>query len=191
LVELHALGVRDFGESRPQAIWERQSQLPSDVRWHLVGHWQTNKVRRTLPLVAMAHSIDRVGLAELVSIEAERVGRRLAVFIEVKLTDEDAKHGFLPDALREQYPRLVALPGLEVAGLMGMAAIAEEAEASRGAFASLRQLRDELRSFHPDGPTLEYLSMGMTQDFEIAIEEGATHVRVGSALFKGLEGSGG
>lgn len=189
LVELYGLGVREFAESRPQAIWERQPSLPADIRWHLVGHWQTNKVRRTLPLIATTHSIDRVSLAELVSIEAERVGRRLPVFLEVKLTDEAAKHGFLSDELREQFPLLATLAGLEVVGLMGMAAIAEEAEASRPAFASLRQLRDELRRRHPDGPALEFLSMGMTQDFEIAIEEGATHVRVGSALFEGLEGS--
>lgn len=188
LVHLYDLGVRDFAESRPQAIWDRGPLLPADVRWHLIGHWQTNKVRRTIPRIACAHSIDRIGLAEFVSVESQRLGRRLPVFIEVKLTDEVAKHGFAPESLMGDFPRLAAMPGLEVVGLMGMAAMAENAESARPAFAALRNLRDELKRRYPDGPSLDSLSMGMTQDFEVAIEEGATHVRIGSALFEGIEG---
>jgi pyridoxal phosphate enzyme (YggS family) len=185
--DLYALGLRDFGESRPQAIWERRPLLPSDVRWHLIGNWQTNKVRRTIPLIEAAHSIDRRPLAEAVSAEALRCGRRLPVMLEVKLASDERKHGFSPEDLREQYPLLLNLKGIDIVGLMTMAPWTSDVEVCRGVFRRLRLLRDELRDRVSEGPKLESLSMGMSNDFETAIEEGATHVRVGGLLFEGLE----
>lgn len=183
---LYEIGERDLAENRPQALWEKQPQLPADARWHLIGHLQTNKVRRTLPLVEMIHSVDSVSLAQCVSSEAVRIGRPAQVLLETNVTGEESKHGFSPDALRSSFGQLIALPGLQIAGLMTMARLEDEVEACRPAFAALRLLRDELRSKHAAGPRLDVLSMGMSRDFVVAIEEGATHVRIGSALFEGM-----
>jgi PLP dependent protein len=179
---LFELGVHDLAESRPQELWKKAEAIP-DARWHQVGHLQSNKVRRTLPLAALIHSIDRWELAEEISKEAVRQKLNVRGLVEVKLSSEEAKHGFDADELRRRWKELRALPGLTIDGLMGMAALDVDEEDCRSSFGSLRLLRDELHL--PDDP-LPILSMGMSDDFEIAIEEGATHIRVGSALFEGL-----
>lgn len=181
--QLYELGVRDVGENRPQSLWRKYVHLPHDLRWHLIGHLQTNKVRRTLPLVHSIHSVDRYPLAEVLSQESERAGRRLPVCIEVNISGEESKDGFSPATIVEQFREIRALPGIAVAGLMTMAPLEEEIERCRSTFSGLRALRDQLASERE----LPMLSMGMSRDFEIAIEEGATHVRVGSALFEGIE----
>lgn len=183
---LYDLGIRDFGESRPQVLWKKQPQLPDDVRWHLIGHLQTNKVRRTLPMIELLHSVDELHLAQVVSSEAQRIDRVVPCTIEVNLTQEEAKHGFAADALLRDFPSLLELPGLEISGLMTMARFEEDPERCRPTFADLRVLRDELQGKFPNAPKLSVLSMGMSNDFAVAVEEGATHVRVGSALFEGL-----
>lgn len=180
------LGRVELGESRPQALWQKAAAVAGPVRWHLIGHLQTNKVRRTLPLVSMIHSIDRLALAREVSIEAERIGRRVPATLEVNVTGEAAKHGFAPPEVVTAYPELCRLPGLDIVGLMTMARFEDEVEACRPTFAELRRLRDRLVGEHPQLGPLTVLSMGMSHDFEVAVEEGATHVRVGTALFEGL-----
>lgn len=177
------LGHLDLAESRPQELWKKAAEVAGDVRWHFVGHLQTNKVKRTLPLVSLIHSIDRMELAREVSIEAMKQGRVVRGLLEVKLTDEEAKHGFAPHEIRSLWMDLLQLPGIQIEGLMGMAALDADDEACRAAFRSLKSLRDILKT--PEHP-LPILSMGMSDDFEIAIEEGTTHVRIGSALFEGL-----
>ena len=179
------LGQRDLAESRPQELWKKAAEVTGDVCWHFVGHLQTNKVRRTLPLAAIIHSIDRWELAEEISKEAVRQKLNVRGLIEVKLTDEESKYGFDSDELRQRGADLHALAGLKIDGLMGMAALDADESGCRSAFQSLKSLRDSLKTAdHP----LPILSMGMSDDFEIAVEEGATHVRVGSALFDGLIG---
>lgn len=177
------LGHSDLAESRPQELWKKAAEVAGDVRWHFVGHLQTNKVKRTLPLVSLAHSIDRMDLATEVSKEASKSGSAVRSLLEVKLTNEESKHGFEPHEVRSRWMDLLQLPGLQIVGLMGMAALEADDGACRAAFRSLRSLRDILKT--PDHP-LPILSMGMSDDFEIAIEEGSTHVRIGSALFEGL-----
>lgn len=184
---LYDLGVRDFGESRPQVLWEKGPKLPADCRWHMIGHWQTNKVRRSLPFVSMVHSIDRMELAELVSAEAMRIGRQIPALIEVKLVGDEAKHGFSPTEIREEIEHLNRLPGLSLQGLMCMASLEASPEACRATFRELRELRDELNQIHSTMTEFRSLSMGMSDDFEVAIEEGATHIRVGSRLFEGID----
>jgi PLP dependent protein len=174
-------GQRDLAESRPQELWKKAAEV--EANWHLVGHLQTNKVRRTLPLVALIHSIDRWELAAEISNEAVKQGRTIRGLLEVKLTAEEAKHGFEPHELRSRWMELLQLPGLVLEGLMGMAALDADEASCRAAFQSLRSLRDILKT--PDHP-LPILSMGMSSDFDVAVEEGATQVRVGSALFEGL-----
>jgi PLP dependent protein len=185
-------GLGDVGESRPQELWtkaEALSDLP--IRWHLIGHLQRNKVRRTLPLVACIHSADSLRLLQEISREAAALGRQVDVLLEVNISGEAAKHGFEAERMERLLPEIAALPSIAVRGLMTMAALEGGPERARRDFAALRELRDRLRSNCPPGISLHELSMGMSGDFEIAIEEGATIVRVGSALFEGIAETGG
>lgn len=240
IAALLAAGCRDLGESRPQQLWQRADQFPhfagNPVRWHLVGHLQTNKVRRTLPVVDLIHSVDSLHLAQAIDSEAARLGKPVRVLIEVNISGETSKHGLAPEQVEQLFSQLLALPRLRIEGLMGMASLGGGPEANRAEFAALRCLRDRLRerfaeklvaqeqadtpSVVPNGsdstesqlarprapaetntttgaaggtdlnaprrPPLAELSMGMSDDFPIAIEEGATIVRVGSALFEGI-----
>src|SRR6266516_1417125 len=170
-----------FGESRVQEARAKIPELPSNLRWHFVGHLQKNKIRHALPLFEMIHSVDSLGLAQEINRIAEEEGMHPRVLLEVNVAGEGSKFGFKPDNLREQMEELLALPRLSILGLMTIPPLAEEAEASRKYFVQLRALRDRLQAeFRVD---LAQLSVGMTQDFPIAVEEGATLVRVGTAIF--------
>src|SRR5581483_6610352 len=182
---LPALGVFDLGENRPQELWRKAERLPRTVRWHLIGHLQRNKIERTLPLVRLIHSVDSVRLLEALEHEAGRQGRKVEVLLEVNASGEASKHGFAPPDVPGLVQALQRLRQLELRGLMTMAAL-QEAEACRPTFVALRELRDRLRGELGSAHRVEYLSMGMSNDFEVAVEEGATHVRLGTVLFEGL-----
>jgi len=170
-----------FGESRVQEARAKIPELPSNLRWHFVGHLQKNKIRHALPLFELIHSVDSLALAEDINRIAEEEGLHPRVLLEVNVAGEGSKFGFSPEKLRDQMEGLLALPRLSILGLMTIPPLAEEAEASRKYFVQLRELRDRLQTeFRVD---LAQLSMGMTQDFPVAIEEGATLVRVGTAIF--------
>jgi pyridoxal phosphate enzyme (YggS family) len=181
------LGVRDLGESRPQELWRKAAALPAGVRWHLVGHLQRNKVERTLPLVHLIHSVDSLRLLTALEEEASRRRRTVEVLLEVNASREANKHGFAPEEAPGLAPALAALKAVRVTGLMTMAAYEEDPERCRPTFAALRRLRDRLQAAVGAAHTLSELSMGMSNDYEVAIEEGATLVRVGTALFEGLD----
>ena len=170
-----------FGESRVQEARVKIPELPSNLRWHFVGHLQKNKIRHALPLFELIHSIDSLALAQDVNRIADEDGLHPRILLEVNVAGEGSKFGFTPEKLREDLENLLALPRLSILGLMTIPPIAEEAEASRKFLVQLRELRDRLQTeFHVD---LAQLSMGMTQDFAVAVEEGATLVRVGTAIF--------
>ena len=172
---------RLFGESRVQEARVKIPELPSNLRWHFVGHLQKNKIRHALPLFELIHSVDSLALAQDINRIAEEDGLHPRVLLEVNVAGEGSKFGFTPEKLRKDLENLLALPRLSILGLMTIPPIADEAEASRKYFVELRELRDRLQTeFHVD---LAQLSMGMTQDFAIAVEEGATLVRVGTAIF--------
>jgi hypothetical protein len=174
-------GQKLFGENRVQEARVKIPELPSNLRWHLVGHLQKNKIRHALPLFELTHSIDSLALAQDVNRIAEEEGLHPRVLLEVNVAGEASKFGFTLEKLREQMETLLALPRLSILGLMCIPPIAEEAEASRKYFVELREQRNRLQTeFHVD---LSQLSMGMTQDFAVAVEEGATLVRVGTAIF--------
>ena len=174
-------GQHLFGESRVQEARAKIPELPSNARWHFVGHLQKNKIRHTLPLFEMIHSVDSLGLAQDMNRIAEDEAMHPRVLLEVNVAGEGSKFGFQPNKLCEQMEKLLSLPRLSILGLMTIPPLAEEAEASRKYFIQLRELRDRLQTeFRVD---LAQLSMGMTQDYPIAIEEGATLVRVGTAIF--------
>jgi len=170
-----------LGESRVQEARAKVPELPSNIRWHFVGHLQKNKVRQALPLFEMIHSVDSLALAQDVNRIAEEEGLYPRVLLEVNVAGEGSKFGFAPDKLREEMEEVLGLRRLSIEGLMCIPPIGDEAESSRQYFVKLRELRDSLeKEFNLELPQL---SMGMTNDFEIAVEEGATLVRVGTAIF--------
>src|SRR4051812_42218860 len=174
-------GQELFGESRVQEARAKIPEAPSRARWHFIGHLQKNKIRHALPLFEMFESVDSLALAQDLQRIADEEGARPRVLLEVNLAGEATKFGFRPDQLRSQMEDLLALSRLTIEGLMTIPPPAPEAEASRPYFRGLRELRDDLqREFQIQLPTL---SMGMSSDFAVAIEEGATLVRVGTALF--------
>ena len=170
-----------FGESRVQEARVKIPELSSNLRWHFVGHLQKNKVRHALPLFEMIHSVDSLALSQDINRIAEEEGLYPRILLEVNVAGEGRKFGFSPDGLREQMEALLALPRLSIEGLMCIPPLAAEPEDSRKFFVRVRELRDSLeKAFNI---TLPQLSMGMTQDFPIGIAEGATLVRVGTAIF--------
>ncbi|HEX4631368.1 MAG TPA: YggS family pyridoxal phosphate-dependent enzyme [Chthoniobacterales bacterium] len=174
-------GQQLFGESRVQEARAKIPLLPSAARWHFVGRLQRNKVRHALPLFELFHSIDSLELARDLNRIADEEGLRTRVLLEVNVAGEGSKIGFAPETLREQMETLLELPRLTIEGLMTIPPLAPEAEASRRYFVALRELRDQFATqFRIELPQL---SMGMTGDFIVAIEEGATLVRVGTAIF--------
>jgi pyridoxal phosphate enzyme (YggS family) len=170
-----------FGESRVQEAAAKIPELPGALRWHFIGHLQKNKVRRALPLFELFHGVDSLELARDIDRIAAEEGVFPRVLLEVNVAGEASKFGFRPDTLERELDALLALPRLQVEGLMTIAPYADEPEHSRPFFAALRELRDRLAA--SSGAPLTTLSMGMSGDFEIAIEEGATLVRVGTAIF--------
>ncbi len=179
--EAVAAGQQLFGESRIQEARAKIPELPSVLRWHFVGHLQKNKIRHALPLFELFHSVDSLALAEEMNRIANEEGMHPRVLLEVNVVGEGSKFGFKPETVRAEMESLLALPRLSIEGLMIIPPLAEEAEASRTFFVQLRELRDALEKEFD--LKLPQLSMGMTNDFPIAVEEGATLVRVGTAIF--------
>ena len=179
------LGCADLGEGRPQELWKKAEAVPF-ARWHLVGHLQRNKIDRTVPLVALVHSVDSERVLDALDAFGRGRGAPVPVLLEVNCSGEASKGGFAPDAVPVACDRAVSLAGVDVRGLMTMAAFAADPQGTRPTFAALRGLRDRLRA--RTGLALADLSMGMSNDFEVAVEEGATLVRVGTTLFEGFGG---
>ncbi len=185
---LFEAGVRDLAESRPQQLWAKAAALAeADIAWHLIGPLQRNKIRRTAPLVSLVHSCDDLRLLEALAAEGQTLGRPIDVLLEVNISGEAAKHGFAPDELPAALQRAAELPGARVRGLMGMASLEGGSAAAERNFRALAALRRQLQRACPAGVSLDELSMGMSGDYEIAIRHGATIVRIGSALFSGVE----
>jgi len=171
-------GARLFGENRVQELLAKKPLLPPDIQWHLIGHLQTNKVKAILPHIVLLHSLDRESLLEAIK---KRASAPVPCLIEVKIAQEPSKHGIPPEEVWAFVEKVLAEPKIQLRGFMGMASFTSDRAQIRREFRSLYRLFEELRRYHPDA---DILSMGMSQDFEIAIEEGATLVRVGTAVFE-------
>jgi pyridoxal phosphate enzyme (YggS family) len=188
-------GVQELAESRPQELWEKADALKNitGVAWHLIGHLQRNKVKRTFPLVSCIQSVDSLRLLQEISREAVAQNLIANVLIEVNVSGDAAKHGVSPEQLEPLLSQVQTLPRLFVRGLMTMAGLESDSEQTRREFAALRRLKERMDLIFqpqeldlPPQVTMIELSMGMSGDYGIAIEEGATMVRVGSALFEGI-----
>ena len=174
-------GQTIFGENRVQELLAKAPLLPAAVRWHLIGHLQKNKIRKVLPVAELIHGVDTVELAQDIDRVAAELGLFPRVLLEVNVSGEGTKFGFQPENLVAEMEGLLALPRVQVEGLMTIAPYVEDAEEVRPIFIRLRELRDRLAE--KNGTPLPVLSMGMSGDFEVAISEGATFVRVGTAVF--------
>ena len=186
----YAAGQRDFGENRLGELWTKveaaRARGLNDIRWHFVGTIQSRKTKQAIGPLALLHAVDRVKIAKRLSRDATEAGCVMRVLLEVNVSGDTEKHGFPPDQVAAALPVAAELEGVSVRGLMAMAARGTSPEEARKDFAKLHRLRDQLRADCPASIVLDDLSMGMSNDFEVAIEEGATIVRVGSALFAGI-----
>jgi pyridoxal phosphate enzyme (YggS family) len=179
-------GCHDLGESRPQELWRKAAELTHEaVRWHFIGHLQRNKLARTAPLISWLHSGDSLRLLEAVSAEGAGRGAPISALLEINVSGDATKHGFHPEEIEPLGESLATFGGIAIRGLMAMAGREGGPDDARRDFARLRKLRDRLQSAWAGRFELKELSMGMSGDYEIAIEEGATFVRVGSGLFEG------
>lgn len=183
LLEAYEAGERHFGENKVQELIEKYELLPKDIKWHMIGHLQRNKVKYLVDKVYMIHSVDSLRLAEEINKEALRIGRRIPVLIEVNVAGEETKFGVAPAELEALLREIAPLPAIEISGLMTIAPFVTDAEENRRYFTMLKQLSVDIDRKNIDNVNMSVLSMGMTGDYEVAVEEGAGYVRVGTGIF--------
>ncbi len=183
LFEAYEAGARDFGENKVQELVDKYDKLPPDIRWHMIGHLQTNKVKYIADKVYMIHSVDSVKLAEEISKQAVKAKRIIPVLIEVNIAGEDSKFGIAKDECIDFIQSVNQLPGIAVKGLMTVPPFVENAEDNRQYFKALKQLSVDIMQKNIDNVCMDFLSMGMSGDYTVAIEEGANIIRVGTSIF--------
>ncbi len=183
LQDAYDADARDFGENKVQEITEKEPQMPSDARFHMIGHLQRNKVKQVLKHVVMIHSVDSVRLAEQIQTDAARAGMVMDVLLEVNVAREESKFGFMTEEVEEAVNIISRFPNVHICGLMTIAPFVDDAEENRPVFQKLYQLSVDIKSKNIDNVSMGVLSMGMSGDYEVAIEEGATLIRVGTGIF--------
>ncbi len=183
LQEAYDLGIREFGENKVQELVEKYDQLPSDIHWHLIGHLQRNKVKYIVDKVAMIHSVDSVRLAETIEKEAAKKNCTVDILLEVNVAGEESKFGLKPEEVLDTTAAIAGFPHIHMKGLMTIAPFVDDPEENRIHFQKLRQLAVDINEKNIDNINVRMLSMGMTNDYSVAIEEGATFVRVGTGIF--------
>ena len=181
--EVYTEGIRDFGENKPQELKEKYDLMPKDINWHMIGHLQRNKIKYVVDRACMIHSIDSIRLAQAVEEEAAKREKVIPVLLEINIAREESKFGFLEEEVHDALEIISKLPHLRIEGLMTIAPFVENAEENRVHFKNLRKLSVDIKQKNIDNVNMCNLSMGMTGDYEIAIEEGATFVRVGTGIF--------
>ena len=181
--EVMTAGIVDFGENKPQELRDKYEVLPQNLRFHMIGHLQTNKIKYVIDRVVLIHSIDSIHLAEAVNAEAKKHNRIMPVLVEVNVAQEESKSGFLVEKTENAIREIAKLSNIRVEGLMTIAPFVENAEENRQYFVKLRKLSVDIAAKNIDNVTMHHLSMGMTGDYEVAIEEGATMVHVGTGIF--------
>jgi hypothetical protein len=183
LEEIYAHGCRDFGENKVQELVEKYEVLPKDIRWHMIGHLQRNKVKYIIDKVCMIHSVDSLRLAEEISKEAVKKGLTVNILIEVNVAQEETKFGTTLQDAEELIRQAALLPGIRIQGLMTIAPYVDDPEENRSVFRKLKQLSVDIMQKNIDNVAMNVLSMGMSGDYVVAAEEGASYVRVGTGIF--------
>ena len=181
--EVYDLGVRDFGENRVQELTEKYDKLPSDIRWHLIGHLQTNKVKYIIDKAYMIHSVDSLKLANEISREAVKHSVTANILIEVNVSGEESKFGVSPEDLEDLIRKISVLPAIRIRGLMTVAPYVVDSKENRQIFIKMKQFAVDITRKNIDNVNMDCLSMGMSGDYTVAVEEGATFVRVGTSIF--------
>lgn len=176
-------GIRTFGENKVQEILKKEVLLPDNIDWHLIGHLQRNKVRQIIGKTAMIHSVDSLRLAEQIQRECEKQDKMVRILIEVNVAREESKYGLMPEETEETVRKIAKMPNIQMCGLMTIAPYVTDPEENRVHFRNLRKLLVDINAKNIDNVSIRELSMGMTGDYEVAIEEGATFVRVGTGIF--------
>ncbi len=183
LMEAYECGIRMFGENKVQEICDKMPKLPSDIKWHMIGHLQRNKVKAVIDKACLIHSVDSLRLAEKISYEATEAGIVMPVLLEINIAREETKFGFTDDEAENALREISQLPGLRIDGLMTSAPFVTDPEDNRVYFKAMKDLSMDLKTKNIYNSPMNVLSMGMTGDFEVAIEEGSTIVRIGTAVF--------
>ncbi len=183
LMEAYHAGCREFGENKVQELLDKYELMPKDIKWHMIGHLQRNKVKYIVDKVVLIHSVDSLKLAEEISREALKKQVEVSILIEVNIAGETTKYGVKPQETEALIREIAALPGISIQGLMTIAPYVDEAEENRQYFAQLKQLAVDINNKNIDNVNMSILSMGMTGDYMIAVEEGATCIRVGTGIF--------
>lgn len=183
LQEAYDCGMRFFGENKVQEICEKVPNLPDDIQWHMIGHLQRNKVKQVIDKVSLIHSVDSYRLAETIELEAAKKDRIVPILLEVNVAGEDSKYGLSVEEVFPLIQQISTFSHIRIKGLMTIAPFVENPEENRNVFSTLRQLSVDIAEKNIDNVSIEVLSMGMTNDYEVAIEEGATMVRVGTGIF--------
>ena len=183
LEEAYEAGARDFGENKVQEILEKHPKMPEDARFHMIGHLQRNKVKQVLPHAVLIHSVDSYRLAEQISQEAGKLGITAKILLEVNVAKEESKFGMMPEDVEEMAGQIAALPHLQIEGLMTIAPFVDDPEENRPVFRKLYQLSVDIKKKNIDNVSMGVLSMGMTGDYQVAVEEGSTMIRVGTGIF--------
>lgn len=183
LREAYEAGARDFGENKVQELLDKIPEMPGDIRWHMIGHLQRNKVKYIVDKVYMIHSVDSLRLAEEISREAVKKGVEVNILLEVNVAEEESKFGAASEEAIRLAEQVCVLPGIHIQGLMTVAPYTENAEENRKFFQKLKQLSVDIEKKNIDNVNMVVLSMGMTGDYPVAVEEGATYVRVGTGIF--------
>ena len=183
LLEIYEEGIRDFGENKVQELASKYEEMPKDIRWHMIGHLQRNKVKQVIDKACLIHSVDSYRLAEEINIQAKKKNIVVPILVEVNIAEEESKFGIHREDAIQLVEEIAELENIRIEGLMTIAPYVEDPEENRQYFRNIKQLSVDITRKNIDNVTMHVLSMGMTGDYEVAIEEGATMIRVGTGIF--------
>ena len=180
--KIYNLGHKEFGENKVQELLEKYDKLPKDIKWHMIGHLQTNKIKKVIPIISLIHSVDSLKLLKKINNEAIKINKVISCLLQINISNENNKYGFSIDQIREIFNNeiLKDFKFIRIKGLMGMASFTENKNQIRIEFNNLKKIFDELKIKYPE---LKIISMGMSGDYKIAIEEGSNMIRIGSKIF--------
>ena len=180
--KIYNLGHKEFGENKVQELLEKYDKLPKDIKWHMIGHLQTNKIKKVIPIISLIHSVDSLKLLKKINNEAIKINKVISCLLQINISNENNKYGFTIDQIREIFNNEVLkdFKFIRIKGLMGMASFTENDNQIRIEFKNLKKIFDELKIKYPE---LKIISMGMSGDYKIAIEEGSNMIRIGSKIF--------
>ena len=182
ILRIYNLGHKEFGENKVQELIEKYDKLPKDIKWHMIGHLQTNKIKKVIPIISLIHSVDSLKLLKKINNEAIKINKVISCLLQINISNDNTKFGFTSDQIREIFNNEIIkdFKFIRIKGLMGMATFTENKNQIRIEFKNLKKIFDEMKTKYPE---LKIISMGMSGDYKIAIQEGSNMIRIGSKIF--------